>query len=250
MAEDVGKKLDNAPRPPQHLNLFAFKAEPSSHHHGDERAALEVFIPECVDAAHGAHTWPSAPVLAQYVWQRRREMPNKSVLELGAGTALAGVVAAKCGAHVAFSDDAHAPACLDSSRRSCEVNGVTDAEFIAITWGRFTRDLVALQRLDFIMASDCFYDARDYEDIVVTVSFLLDKNPGAKFWCAYQERGADESIEELLQRWEMKGTEIPLASFHADSTSVAASHLPGRHTIRMLEITKMSPYTFVAGCVC
>lgn len=233
---------------PQHLNLFTFK--PESSHHGEDPATLEIFIPEHLDSAYGMYTWPCAPVLAQYVWYHKKEIANKNVLELGAGTALAGVVAAKCGANVVFSDDAHQPMCLENGRKSCEVNGIDNAKFIAITWGRFTKDLVSLQKLDIIMASDCFYDSKDYEDIIVTVSFLLDKNPGAKFWCTYQERSSDESIEELLQKWEMKGVNISLSSFGADSPNVASSNLPGNHTIHMLEIVKMSPYSFVAGCVC
>ena len=43
----------------------------------------------------GLFLWPSARVLARYLWSRRSELlAGKTVLELGAGTGLPGLVAA------------------------------------------------------------------------------------------------------------------------------------------------------------
>ncbi|CAN0523888.1 unnamed protein product, partial [Ectocarpus sp. 12 AP-2014] len=43
----------------------------------------------------GLFTWPSGVVLACLVWARRREFDGASVVEIGAGTALPGLLAAK-----------------------------------------------------------------------------------------------------------------------------------------------------------
>lgn len=55
---------------------------------------------------YALHLWPSAPLLAQYIYYRREDFVGKTVLELGSGgTSVTGIVASKCGAaHVIFTD--------------------------------------------------------------------------------------------------------------------------------------------------
>lgn len=60
-----------------------------------------------------------------------------------------------------------------------------------ITWGLFLSNLFKLGAIDLIIGSDCFYDPNVFEDIIVTVSFLLDRNSQAKFLTVYQERSSD-----------------------------------------------------------
>lgn len=76
-----------------------------------------------------------------------------------------------------------------------------------------------------------------FEDIVVTVAFLLERNPGAKFLCTYQERSADWSIEHLLNKWNLSCTHIPLAGFANDS-NVNLHELMQDHTIHLLDIRR------------
>lgn len=77
----------------------------------------------------------------------------------------------------------------------------------------------------------------DFEDILTTVYFLLEKNPHAQFWTTYQVRSADWSIEALLCKWKLKHIHVPLHSFSADREHLASSSLPGRHTIEMMIIS-------------
>lgn len=51
---------------------------------------------------------------------------GKHVIELGAGTSLPGVVAAKCGANVTLSDCSRFTKCLENCRTSATTNGVGD----------------------------------------------------------------------------------------------------------------------------
>ncbi|KAF2356385.1 Lysine methyltransferase, partial [Trinorchestia longiramus] len=157
------------------------------------------------------HVWPCAPVLAQYLWYHRAVLPDKRVLELGAGTSLPGVVAAKCGASVILSDASHLPSCLRIAQLACTTNGL-DVPVVGLTWGLFTPPLLSLPPLDYVIASDCFYDPSVFEEILVTVSYLLDKNPGAYFICAYQERACDWSLEALLLKWDLRCSSVPLHS--------------------------------------
>ena len=80
--------------------------------------------------------------------------------QIGSGTALSGVVAAKCGAQVILSDSAVFPNCLDNCRESCHANDLTDVKVIPLTWGLVTPTLLQLPAVDFILGSDCFYDTK------------------------------------------------------------------------------------------
>ncbi|XP_029996733.1 methyltransferase-like protein 23 isoform X2 [Sphaeramia orbicularis] len=134
------------------------------------------------------YVWPSAVVLAQYLWKHREELRSRTVLELGAGASLPGVVAARCGAKVILSDSDTKPLTLQNCRRSCDANGLTEVQVLGLTWGDISPDLVLLPELDLILGSDVFYEPKDFEDVLVTVAFLLQKNPKAQFWTTYQER--------------------------------------------------------------
>ncbi|NWR47361.1 MET23 protein, partial [Regulus satrapa] len=212
------------------------------------------------DSQYGLYVWPCAVVLAQYLWAHRRSLPAKRVLEvrpaprplprsgaalltnalrfqIGAGVALPGVVAARCGARVILSDSEELPRCLQSCRSSCRSNRLPRVPVLGLTWGRVAPQLLALAPIDIILGSDVFFDPKDFEDILTTIYFLLEKNPHAEFWTTYQVRSADWSIEALLHKWNLKSTHVPLHSFGADKEHLASSSLPGRHTIEMMIIS-------------
>ncbi|XP_015211453.1 histone-arginine methyltransferase METTL23 isoform X2 [Lepisosteus oculatus] len=165
------------------LKQFKFEDEGQT-----ESQSLIVSIPEVVDPQYGMYVWPCAVVLAQYVWGHKEELGGKDVLEIGSGVSLPGVVAAKCGAHVILSDDAERPQCLENCRRSCEANGLSDMRVMGLTWGRISPDMLLLPPLDVILGSDVFYEPEDFEDVLVTISFLLRRSNRAQFWMTYQER--------------------------------------------------------------
>ncbi|NXA91547.1 MET23 protein, partial [Melanocharis versteri] len=190
-----------------------------------------------LDSQYGMYVWPCAVVLAQYLWAHRRSLPGKRVLEIGAGVSLPGVVAARCGAQVILSDSEELPRCLQSCRSSCLMNRLPHVPVLGLTWGRVSPELLSLAPVDIILGSDVFFDPKDFEDILTTIYFLLEKNPHAQFWTTYQVRSADWSIEALLYKWKLKSTHVPLHSFGADKEHLASSSLPGRHTIEMMIIS-------------
>lgn len=194
---------------------------------------LTVIIPEILDPTYGMYVWPCSVVLAQYIWWHRKSIRNKTILELGAGTSLPGIVAAKCGADVVLSDSADLPQCRDNCQQSCHANGLAGVTVVGITWGRFDPGLLNLTSVDIILGSDCFYDTKDFEDILVTIAYLMDRNSNAEFWCTYQDRSSDRSLDYLLLKWNLKCEKIPLCTFDAESSCLAGSTLPGNHTIHM-----------------
>lgn len=127
--------------------------------------------------------------------------------------------------------------CLENTRKTCRLNCLPSIPVLGLTWGMFQPELLKMGRVDIILASDCFYDTKDFEDVIVTVSFLLKRNPGSEFWCTYQERSSNRSIEHLLSKWQLQCLHVPLSTFDADSPNIAGSHLPGNHTIHMLVVS-------------
>ncbi|KAK7111140.1 histone-arginine methyltransferase METTL23-like [Littorina saxatilis] len=212
------------------MKVFSFEGDDS------KSSALRVNIPEVADSAYGMYTWPCAPVLAQYVWKHRLKLQGKVVLEIGSGTALAGVVAAKCGAEVILSDSTLFPDCLENCRKSCHANDLKNVKVIPLTWGLVTLALLQLPAVDFILGSDCFYDTKDFEDVLVTVSFLLKRNPDCQFWTTYQKRSAMRSIEFYLKKWGLAAEEVPVTSFfHKDG--MQHCDYPGVDSVHMFDIT-------------
>ncbi|XP_007436831.1 methyltransferase-like protein 23 isoform X2 [Python bivittatus] len=191
-----------------------------------------------LDPQYGMHVWPCAVVLAQYIWFHRRLVCGKRILEVGAGVSLPGIVAAKCGAQVILSDNAEFPQCLDNCQRSCQMNNLSGVRIIGLTWGHVSPCLLTLAPVDLILGSDVFFEPEDFEDIISTVHYLMEKNPHAQFWTTYQVRSANWSIEGLLYKWGMESTCVPLQSFEANKEQLAWSSLPGMYTIQMMVISK------------
>lgn len=97
-------------------------------------------------------------------------------LQLGAGTAVPGIVAAICGANVILSDREGNPRLQDNLRKTCEINNIAVgpsgsppggvgargvvSRIMPLTWGVFSPELLQLCPQDIILASDCFYDSK------------------------------------------------------------------------------------------
>ncbi|XP_075033855.1 histone-arginine methyltransferase METTL23 isoform X1 [Mixophyes fleayi] len=216
---------------------YLFQPEEKDDGGREEPGGLKLFIPEVLDSAYGMYVWPCALVLAQYIWFHRTKLTGRRVLEVGGGVSLPGIVAAKCGADVVLSDSAALPQCLENCHRSCAQNNLVGIPVIGLTWGEISPDLLTLPPIDIVLGSDVFYEPKDFEDILVTVRFIMERNPKATFWTTYQVRSANWSMEALLYKWNLKCSDISLKMFNADRQCLAGSNLPGRHSIQMMIIT-------------
>ncbi|KAH9639073.1 hypothetical protein HF086_003604 [Spodoptera exigua] len=200
------------------LKKFVFRGKSSSN--GDTRGEyLEIVIPELLTAGYSFYTWPSAPLLAWYLWTQRRHLRGLRVLELGCGTGLPGILAAKCGARVTLTDSVALPRSLRHLSACCEANGLVvnrDVKILGLAWGLFLSEVHTLRPVDLILASDCFYEPSQFEEVLSTVAYLLD-GTDARFLCSYQERSADWSIEALLKKWGLKGALLDLDSLSESS---------------------------------
>ncbi|GFX53625.1 methyltransferase-like protein 23 [Trichonephila clavipes] len=214
---------------------------------------------DIIDVPHpsfGMYVWPSAPVLGKYMWHNRNRLKGKITLELGSGTGLISVVAAKCGAHAILTDSKKYDSVFKIAEENMRLNDVDceNFEIQELTWGYITPFMVKSGQIHFILGSDVFYcpkardwllrncptpcasmalgsqvyvmSRNDFEDIIVTVSYLLKKNPDAEFWCAYENRCSDWNIDHLLKKWDLSCKAIPLEDFGADHFNIAGHDLP------------------------
>ncbi|RIA88952.1 putative methyltransferase-domain-containing protein [Glomus cerebriforme] len=198
-----------------------------------------VIIKELLDPSYGCYVWPSAFVLAEYIWHERHLFKDKTILELGSGTSLPGFLCALLSddTHVILTDRSDFPQILENIREAAKLNNLLTRNNIwirGLMWGDFSDSEHYLQlegggglfqllndieqsdrRIDWILGSDTFYNPKDFEDIIVTVAFILTHHfPNAKFITSYQERSSKRSIQYLLDKWKLKCNQISLASFN------------------------------------
>ncbi|GJP51665.1 hypothetical protein CLOM_g10816 [Closterium sp. NIES-68] len=197
-------------------------------------ASLRVSVLEHLGQDVGLHTWPSAVVLGEYLWQQQGLIQGRSVIELGAGTGLCGLLCAKLGARVTLTDAHTQSQVLSTLQRAAEQNGFSctdttgtgcmrthnteeghsgsDQTFphpsssnvvrvMPLTWGDLNPDVFNLPPADVIIGADVLYDASAFEPLLATAHFLLGLKQGSVFITAYQARSTHASLHLLMQSW-------------------------------------------------
>lgn len=100
---------------------------------------------------YGAMLWPASIALAHDVLGRADELPNKRVLELGAGTGMPGIVAASLGASVLQIDRSEVALHVCTMNR--DRNHTANVEVRDAEWESFHSD----EPFDLILGSDVLY---------------------------------------------------------------------------------------------
>ena len=84
----------------------------------------ELQISEIYSGDYGCVAWPSSVVLANLIARHSSLFSSATVLELGCGIGLPGIVAAKCGSHVHLTDVSEPDLVLENCRDNCKRNHV------------------------------------------------------------------------------------------------------------------------------
>lgn len=100
---------------------------------------------------YGVALWPSAIALAHELVARANELRGRTVLELGAGTGLPGIVAASLGARVVQTDGQELV--MSVCKRNGARNGVDSIDHRLVDW----TDWNDAGRYDWIIGSDILY---------------------------------------------------------------------------------------------
>ncbi|KAJ0041523.1 hypothetical protein Pint_28551 [Pistacia integerrima] len=160
----------------------------SRHFFGDEldKPSFSISILENMKEEYGLFVWPCSIILAEYVWQQRFRFSGVSVVELGAGTSLPGLVAAKVGSDVTLTDDSDRIEVLENMKSVCELNKLK-CEVMGLTWGVWDASVFNLHP-KIILGADVFYDTSAFDDLFASLTFLLKNSPGSVFITTYHNR--------------------------------------------------------------
>ncbi len=157
---------------------------------------------------YGVSLWPSAIVLAHEV-ATRPDFSGKSVLELGAGTGLPGIVAATLGARVTQTD--HDEFVLDLCRRNGARNGV-EVEYRLADWTAWSET----GEYDWIIGADILYVEESHADLRRIFAInrggrLLLADPFRKISLRLLETLEGEGWGVTVSRWDVD--ERPIGVF-------------------------------------
>ncbi|KAJ3240886.1 hypothetical protein HDU78_002053 [Chytriomyces hyalinus] len=189
-----------------------------------EDTCVNVTVCESVHEPPASHLWPSAIVLARLVWHwRNRIKASGTVIELGCGTGLPGLLVSRLGLgkHVVLTDQSQAS--LDLVRKSIRRNGLKDVSTACLEWGEFDALNGLLDSLadpvGLILCADVFYDRSCFDALVGVIAVILNrekrKRGGEVPRCllAYHERSSRRCIQHLLDKWGLAATTIESRSF-------------------------------------
>lgn len=143
---------------------------------------------------------------------------EKTVLELGSGTGICGIMAAKIGAKVILSDQNVFASEL--ILKNVELNNV-NAQFIPLDWGRksdLLNDRIPTD-IDYIIGSDlCYEDEQQFEKLLLTIAFLLRNNrqQSIPFYMSYHFRSSNYQIECLLRKFKLQSKLL----FYSDNLKI------------------------------
>lgn len=136
-----------------------------------------------------ADIWPAAYGMADYLWDKMSFAPGESVLELGAGMGLPGIVCGVKGARAVLSD--FNPTALQMSGENASRNGV-QAELLLEDWRTFS----CREKFDYLLAADVLYDP--LLNPFLGQIFHNNLKPGGTIIISHPRRAA---TEEFLENW-------------------------------------------------
>ncbi|ORY35163.1 hypothetical protein BCR33DRAFT_790723 [Rhizoclosmatium globosum] len=92
----------------------------------DGDTVIDVHEMSCTDEDVGANVWKAGCLFAYFIARKKIPVPTSPILELGCGTAVVGIAAAKYGAKHVYATD-YLDKVLDNAIVNVEANGCADA---------------------------------------------------------------------------------------------------------------------------
>ncbi|XP_047312884.1 probable methyltransferase-like protein 23 [Impatiens glandulifera] len=192
---------------------------------------------QSMEEEYGLFVWPCSIVLAEYVWQQRSRFSGANVVELGAGTSLPGLVAAKVGSIVTLTDASDKLEVLENMRKVSDINKL-NCKVMGLTWGSWDEEIFSLKP-KIILGADVLYDNIAFADLFATVTFLLQNSPGSTFITTYHNRSGHHLIEFLMAKWNLKC--VKLLDGFSFMPSHKASGLSGNIQLVEIELNNTLP---------
>jgi predicted nicotinamide N-methyase len=173
---------------------------------------------------YGEYIWPSGLFMCDFLKRNPELVKGKRVLELGSGTGLTGLYAAKLGAsHVTLTDFIDFN--IENIKRNIKENGLERvSEPRWFKWGTNLRE-----QWDVIIGSDIIYPAMDKDALINAIKMHL--KPGGRCIIGYNDRPDDDLSVFTMKEIEKKEVEFVPEKF---SEIVSKNH--SNNTYRIIEI--------------
>lgn len=151
--------------------------------------------------------WPSSVALSEWLIQEffPAKLTGKKILEIGCGTGLAGVVAARLGGFTRFSD--LVPITLNAVTETCRLNHISNFEVGKLDW--FEKIESNEPQFDMILGSEIFYDVK----ILAGIAHILEKMlapGGTGIFCDPNRLGLDTVKRAFQRKFILSVEKIPL----------------------------------------
>ena len=114
--------------------------------------------------------WPSAIGLSEFIEANSQFVRGKSIIELGCGLGLPGIVAALCGGNVILTD--YLQDALNFAAYNWKLNINSDADIRLLDW----RSPEKFNKADVILASDIAYETKAFVPLLKAFKYLLKKD--------------------------------------------------------------------------
>ncbi|KIJ70428.1 hypothetical protein HYDPIDRAFT_78259 [Hydnomerulius pinastri MD-312] len=198
--DDLNDQDDNSqnivPIQPRSILNEMIRLSFPDHHANACSAAIQIFLKVDASPGCGGIAWPAGEVLANYLTLRGEPYcKGRTILELGSGTGLVGLVAGTLSGNVWITDQAPL---LDIMRANVKLNQLESSVTVSeLNWGEaLTPDI---PRPDLILAADCVYFEPAFPLLVETLSVLASEETEILF-CYKKRRKADKRFFTLLRK--------------------------------------------------
>jgi len=150
--------------------------------------------------------WPSSVALSEYLIHQffPTKLTGVNVLEIGCGTGLPGVVAARLGAFTMFSD--MVPVTLEAVKETCHVNHISNFDTRTLDW---SEKIESKERYDLVIGCEVFYDEAILPDIARVLEQVLTPR-GKAIFCDPNRLGLDTIELAFQEKFNLSIEQIPL----------------------------------------
>jgi predicted nicotinamide N-methyase len=198
---------------------------------GSSNTSIQVTVSENLRADFACYIWPSSLLLTKLIMAEitpriKASQQKLHFLELGCGVGLPGILLAKLGANIVWSDVDSANVVSNLSAQ-LQMNRIDASalQFVELDWTDPSPDIIRVLgafipiidnklALDYIIGADVLYDVKLFHPLVRTISHILDScTPGCHVLITYQERDSMQTIQHLLEFYGLVGELIPKSSF-------------------------------------
>ncbi len=150
--------------------------------------------------------WPSSVAFSEYLIRQffPTKLTDMKVLEIGCGTGVPGVIAAKLGAFTMFSD--MVPVTLEAVKETCRLNHISKFDTCTLDW---SKKIQSKERYDVVLGCEVFYDEAILADIAQVLEQVLA--PGGKgIFCDPNRLGLDSIELAFQEKFHLSIKQIPL----------------------------------------